>query len=67
MKKTDALALFDNNISAMARAVGVSRYTIHRWPKVLEKSQANMVTGARVRLDEERRKQLDKLLNDEGA
>ena len=57
MKKTDALALFNNNVSRMADALGVSRYTIYRWPDDLERYQVNMVKGAKAQqiIDEQRK------------
>lgn len=57
MKKQEAIELFGNNISQMAKVIGVSRYTIMRWPENLEQHQANMVRGAKAKqLTDERRK-----------
>ena len=62
MKKAEAIELFNANITAMSKAVGVSRYTIHRWKDELTQSQRNMVIGARAQLDADQRAKLDEVL-----
>jgi hypothetical protein len=33
MTKAEAIALFDGNMSALSRALGISRQAVHKWPK----------------------------------
>jgi transcriptional repressor of cell division inhibition gene dicB len=35
MRKDDAIAFFDGNQSAVARAIGVTRATVNNWPPVI--------------------------------
>lgn len=50
MTKTDAIAMFGNNASALARAVGLSRSRISQWPDDLTQQQEDRVLGAALRL-----------------
>ena len=53
MKKESAIELFDGNITKMARDLGVSRYTIHRWPDELPQKTIDHIRGALLRIAEE--------------
>jgi len=62
MKKEDAIELMGGNISRMARNMGISRYTIHRWPDELPLPIKDQVIGAYMRVAEERDKAVTHLL-----
>ena len=53
MKKSEAIELFDGNITKMGRCLGVSRYTIHRWPDELPQKTIDHIRGALLRIAEE--------------
>ncbi len=46
MKKSEALALFDNMPSRLARAIGVNRQAITNWPDELSDYQRDRVQAA---------------------
>lgn len=50
MTKTDACKLFGGTQTALARALGLGRAAISRWPEELEQDQIDRVIGAAVRL-----------------
>jgi len=50
MTKQQAIKLFGSG-AALARAIGRTRSAISQWPKDLTQDQADLVTGAAVRLD----------------
>lgn len=50
MTKKQAIQLFGEHATDMARALDISAQAVGRWPDVLTERQAREVTGAAVRL-----------------
>lgn len=54
MRKADVLAHFRNNQSAVARALGITRASVHNWPEIVPEGRAyqlEIVTGGRLKVD----------------
>ena len=57
MKKDDAVKMLGGNITKVAKHLGVSRYTVHRWPDELTQPLSDQVRGCYMRITEDRDKQ----------
>ena len=57
MKKVDAIKLLSPgkpNVCYVARVLGLSRWTVSRWPEDLPQNVADQVRGAHMRVTEEK-------------
>lgn len=63
MKKTEAVTLLGGNITKTAELLGVSRYTVHRWPDELTISVSDQVRGCYARITEERDREVKVILS----
>lgn len=50
MTKTEAISLFGENQSDLARALGITPQAVYQWPDDLVEAQIDRVIGAAVRL-----------------
>jgi len=53
MKKADALKLYNNSCSELARSLGKTRAAVSAWPDELSEDQLNMWVGISYRLGRE--------------
>jgi transposase-like protein len=51
MQKKTALALLGGDVSSVARHVGCTRQSVHKWPELLPRRIADRVLAARLRLE----------------
>ncbi len=67
MTKQDAIDLFDGNASALARALNMTSAGIAAWPDDLDQKRIDKIIGAVTRLNAEKQRRLDAIINGTAA